>query len=154
MPPYQKKGYGRLLIEFSYELSKCEGKMGSPEKPLSDLGLLSYRSFWSQTILDKLLEHRRRIDKSTSDDRLHLSVIELSEETSIRKDDVISTLQHLNLYKYYKGQYVVVLTNELLDAHERAKRKRIVRIDPQCLHFQPRDWTRRRCFWIKRNCYK
>jgi len=30
LPPFQKRGYGRLLIEFSYELSKIDGKTGSP----------------------------------------------------------------------------------------------------------------------------
>merc|ERR1712192_45114 len=28
LPPYQRKGYGRFLIEFSYEISKIEGKIG------------------------------------------------------------------------------------------------------------------------------
>ena len=30
LPPYQRKGYGKLLIAFSYELSKLEGVTGSP----------------------------------------------------------------------------------------------------------------------------
>lgn len=52
--------------------------------------------------------------------------------------------QQLNLYKYYKGQYVIVLSNELLDAYKRRQQKGQIRIDPSKLHFQPKDWSRRR----------
>ncbi|XP_061172133.1 histone acetyltransferase KAT5-like isoform X3 [Saccostrea echinata] len=139
LPPYQKKGFGKLLIEFSYELSKCEGKTGSPEKPLSDLGLLSYRSYWSQTLLEILIN----MTPSEGNDRPVVTINEISEMTSIKKEDVISTLQHLNLINYYKGQYIITLSHEQIDTQMKAMEKRKVRIDPKCLHWQPKDWSKR-----------
>uniref|UniRef100_A0A8C9STK6 Histone acetyltransferase KAT5 n=1 Tax=Scleropages formosus TaxID=113540 RepID=A0A8C9STK6_SCLFO len=138
LPPYQRRGYGKLLIEFSYELSKVEGKTGTPEKPLSDLGLLSYRSYWSQTILEILMDL-----KSDNGERPQITINEISEITSVKKEDVISTLQYLNLINYYKGQYILTLSEDIVEGHERAMHKRHLRIDPKCLHFTPKDWSKR-----------
>uniref|UniRef100_A0A3P8WE17 Histone acetyltransferase KAT5 n=1 Tax=Cynoglossus semilaevis TaxID=244447 RepID=A0A3P8WE17_CYNSE len=138
LPPYQRRGYGKLLIEFSYELSKVEGKTGTPEKPLSDLGLLSYRSYWSQTILEILMDL-----KPDNGERPQITINEISELTSVKKEDVISTLQYLNLINYYKGQYILTLSEDIVDGHEKAMQKRHLRIDPKCLHFTPKDWSKR-----------
>ena len=80
LPQHQRKGYGRVLIEFSYELSKVEGKLGSPEKPLSDLGLLGYRAYWQEKIVELLLE---------SEDEI--SVDEIAHKTSISHGDIMHT---------------------------------------------------------------
>ncbi|EDW39830.1 GL14311 [Drosophila persimilis] len=137
LPPYQRMGYGRLLIEFSYELSKCEGKTGTPEKPLSDLGLLSYRSFWAQAILDVLIKQKLDV----AEDKITISINEISEKTSISTDDVVSTLTHLKLIKYYKSRYIVCVKGDVVENYLKDKAKPQLCIDATCLRWVPKDWT-------------
>jgi histone acetyltransferase HTATIP len=148
LPPYQRKGFGKLLIDFSYELSKFEGKTGSPEKPLSDLGLLSYRSYWTFAILSVLLESQKSViaaatNGSGDDNPPQITINEICERTSIKKEDVISTLQKLNLINYYKGQYILTLNKDLVGKHKREMLKKHVKIDPKALHWTPKDWSKR-----------
>lgn len=124
LPPYQRKGYGKFLIAFSYEVSKLENMIGSPEKPLSDLGKLSYRSYWSYVLLEILRDFKGVI-----------SIKDLSAMTSITQNDIINTLQSLNLVKYWKGQHVVCFTPKLVEEHLKStqyKKPRIT-VDPSCL---------------------
>ncbi|KRH92355.1 Histone acetyltransferase (MYST family), partial [Pseudoloma neurophilia] len=57
LPHEQRRGYGKILIDFSYLLSKQEQTVASPEKPLSDLGYLSYLAYWKEAVVEKLLEN-------------------------------------------------------------------------------------------------
>ena len=103
LPPYQRKGYGKFLIAFSYELSKREGRAGTPERPLSDLGQVSYRGYWTRAILATMWEHRGKI-----------TVADISRVTAIAADDIVSTLQSHNMLRYYRGSYIVSVSPHAL----------------------------------------
>ena len=150
LPHHQRKGYGKLMIDFSYLLSRKEGKTGTPEKPLSDLGLLSYRAYWTDVLLDYLLDS----DEET------VSIKKISEKTAIFAYDIVSTLQSLNLVKYWRGKHVVLLRPELLEKHarDRATKRRhqlgesALSLWPRraCLSPPPRCVYRCLCRWVCR----
>ncbi|KAI0958580.1 hypothetical protein AcV7_004367 [Taiwanofungus camphoratus] len=131
LPQHQRFGYGKLLIEFSYELSKKEGKLGSPEKPLSDLGLLGYRAYWAETIIELLL--------NTTDD---ISIDEIAQKTSITHADVMNTCTTLQLFKHYKGQHVICIPEALQEQHRKKQEKRRRHIHPEHLIWKPPVFTR------------
>nr|XP_033797269.1 histone acetyltransferase KAT6B isoform X4 [Geotrypetes seraphini] len=87
MPQYQRQGFGRFLIDFSYLLSRREGQVGSPEKPLSDLGRLSYLAYWKSVILEYLSCHHEK----------HISIKGISRYTGMCPHDIATTLQQLSM---------------------------------------------------------
>jgi len=127
LPPFQNHGYGKMLIEFSYLLSRVEEKLGSPERPLSDLGLISYRNFWKEKVLNRL----SRLLNDTE-----ISIKDTSLETGILPNDIISTFQYIGLIKYWKGKHVILKEKELINKYTN-RRKKDVEIDQNCLIWTP-----------------
>ncbi|OIR57296.1 MAG: histone acetyltransferase ESA1-like [Amphiamblys sp. WSBS2006] len=99
LPPYQRKGYGRFLISLSYELSRAEGIRGTPERPLSDLGLLTYRKFWAQEVLSVLCTENgpRTIEG-------------IAKQTGIYEEDVFDTLEWLHLFRLCRDRKTLLLS--------------------------------------------
>lgn len=84
LPIHMRKGYGQYLIEFSYLLTRVEKKTGSPEKPLSDMGLVSYRKYWRLVLCEELLNQKGSI-----------SISAISDRTGMTPDDIVSALEGL-----------------------------------------------------------
>ncbi|KAH7363678.1 acyl-CoA N-acyltransferase [Pyrenochaeta sp. MPI-SDFR-AT-0127] len=93
LPPWQKQGLGQILMGASYEMSRREGRLGGPEKPLSDLGRLAYMHYWSATLARTIL---------TCPSKKTLTVLDLREMTYIVPEDIIATLQAMEVLDHKK----------------------------------------------------
>jgi MOZ/SAS family len=78
----------------------------------SDLGKISYRSYWKHILLHLLAEH------DTSQD---ISIKDMSVQTGIKAEDIISTLQYLDMIKVWKGQHVVFVKQEVINTYLKQK---------------------------------
>ncbi|KAM3725189.1 Histone acetyltransferase KAT6B [Dirofilaria immitis] len=111
LPSYQRQGFGRFLIDFSFLLSRKEGMTGTPERPLSDLGRFSYKSYWRSAICEYLY-------KTISPDKTkRLTLRGIARGTGISVYDVMETLQSLNILQRIDSQMIIVLNMTMLKSH-------------------------------------
>lgn len=160
LPCYQKKGYGKMLIQFLYMLSKVENKNGLPEKPLSDLGLLSYRAYWTDVLVKLLVEaanpHLWKQNNPAASDPssdlpppkaglLEMTIEDIANTLNMTTTDVLHTLSTLQITKYYRGLHVVVITDHIMALYEKLikkiKDKKKHELDPEKLQWTPPSFT-------------
>nr|XP_060625114.1 histone acetyltransferase KAT6B isoform X3 [Anolis sagrei ordinatus] len=129
MPQYQRQGFGRFLIDFSYLLSRREGQAGSPEKPLSDLGRVSYLAYWKSVVLEYLYCHHEK----------QISIKGMSRATGMCPHDIATTLQHHRMIDRREEKFVVIKREKLISSHmEKLKTNpRINEVDPESLRWTP-----------------
>ncbi|CAN8098436.1 unnamed protein product [Discula destructiva] len=136
LPIHQRKGYGNLLIDFSYLLTRVEGKCGSPEKPLSDMGLVSYRNYWRLVMCRYLIS----FVPEGRHDKKGLSIKQISDGTGMTADDVISALEGLRcLVRDPQTQlYAFRVDSEFCKTYvAKWESKNYVQLDPSALAWTP-----------------
>lgn len=137
LPIYQRKGYGSLMIDFSYLLSRKEFKFGTPEKPLSDLGLVSYRNYWKLTMALALRTiYREFLNNGNS--AISLSIETLSKLTGMRSADVVFGLEQINGLVKKGAEYGIVIDLPLIESViEKWESKGYVTLKPDLCLWKP-----------------
>ena len=124
-------------------MSKVEQKTGSPEKPLSDLGLLSYRSYWLYAITEFVVGHYdsrncEDIKKYLSKEiNLRCNLLQLVEKTRIKRDDLVSTMESFGIAQHTNaGNVKIALSLSMIKKYfeDKAGRRHV---DQKYLKWQP-----------------
>ncbi|KAF2258105.1 hypothetical protein CC78DRAFT_479640 [Lojkania enalia] len=123
-PPWQKQGLGQILMGASYEISKRERRLGGPEKPLSDLGRRAYLHHWSTTLARAILG---------VPSRKTLTVLDLRNETYIVPEDIVATLQVMDVLEHRKrgGADIVINKSKVRAWVEKNKADLRSAVDPE-----------------------
>lgn len=143
-PPWQRKGLGQILMGVSYELSKREGRLGGPEKreqlitsflplhttkpqlnpsaALSDLGRLGYQAFWASTLARTILAACPAEDSTSPTSAPSFTVNFLSEETFILPEDIVATLQAMQVLDRRRSRGSGVGAEQVAVNKERVRR--------------------------------
>ncbi len=92
-PPWQRKGLGSILMGVSYEISRREGVLGGPEKPISDLGKKGYKRFWAGEIARWILN----LEPGEGATETIVDVEECSKATWIAPEDCLLVFREMGV---------------------------------------------------------
>uniref|UniRef100_A0A5S6Q7T6 Histone acetyltransferase n=1 Tax=Trichuris muris TaxID=70415 RepID=A0A5S6Q7T6_TRIMR len=123
---FVRQGYGRLLIDFSYHLSKLIKLPGTPERPSSYEGVCAYIRYWTDAICAFL-------EGSPGE----FSAQRIEESTGVLVKDIIQTMELLNMIKKKDGIVFVVESKLYVDHLQKRRRAieqgRYRRIEEKCV---------------------
>jgi hypothetical protein len=78
----------------SYEISRREGLLGGPEKPISDLGKKGYKRYWAGEIARWILDLQQQDDPSQE---TVVGIEECSQTTWIAPEDCLAVLREMGV---------------------------------------------------------
>jgi histone acetyltransferase MYST4 len=82
-------------------LSRIEGQAGSPEKPLSELGRVSYEAYWRTIILDYMAEWLEQHKQGL------ITIKAISKKTGMCPHDIAATLHKLRMIRKRNNGYML-----------------------------------------------
>lgn len=129
MPQHQRKGYGTFLIDFSYLLVRSEGRCGSPEKPLSDLGFVSYIRYW----VLQVQVHRDLLAQAADVQEDVDGVKRVCLATGMTRNDVMAALEWLGAVWRVPQTGLVVIKPECIPGAA-GSRVRLATPEKYCRH--------------------
>ncbi|CAF4332021.1 unnamed protein product, partial [Didymodactylos carnosus] len=133
LPQYTKQGFSKILIEFSYLLCQLENKTSTPERPLSDLGLLCYRSYWREKILQFIIEidyieTEISLTETVKDDLNSISMKDIRYWTGFLTKDILSTLQYFGLIRIHDRTFYIIKKHSLYVEQKRKQQQHLIRL--------------------------
>ncbi|KAJ3316075.1 Histone acetyltransferase kat6b [Boothiomyces sp. JEL0838] len=134
----EKDEYGYHFIGYFSKEKRChannnkEGVCGSPERPLSDLGLLSYRYYWRNTVLKTLLENMKP-----------MSIHDMTIITRMTADDIVRTLSELGMIYKKDDEYHIRINQAAVKEYVETQKRKGLKVNPSHLRWSP--------FLFKRN---
>jgi histone acetyltransferase HTATIP len=118
-------------------LSRKENKRGTPEKPLSDLGLLGYSSYWKDRVVEQI---DIQLGKSRNPHE-SVNIDSICSSTGMTVNDVLATLEYLRLLKRCPNTGLLEMDLEspnFVDYRAKLKTKRSgLRANPEWVLWSP-----------------